>query len=188
MSEMEFRSLGFEVQYRFTALGDEGDREPDFRFPGGMGTGEVAPDALVVGCDVDNGASWIGSFVHEFDGYPDWIFGCPQPKTAGVVAGGLAWIVDVDDPSSGHTLELVPVVDALGDPETATLFVASLSAVAAFDRSVATVWTTDLGSDGIRFVGLQAGVLSLEVYEPSVGTWVPRDISVADGTLIHMEP
>lgn len=73
---------------------------------------------------------------------------------------------------------------AFGSPDTGLLFLASFHKVFAVNAHLDIAWTSDLESDGIEFVAVVDGALSVRAYMPGYGDWVSRAISLGDGTLV----
>ncbi len=187
MTTVELRTLGFSVRYRCWARHDVPSQEPVLRFPDEVGTTASQSANFVVGFAPDDGPSWTGSFAREFDGCADLLFACPDPMTACVVAGGLAWVIDVAHPDRVQTLDVVPVTDALGYPRAGMLFLASFNAISAFDAAMKPLWVANLESDGIDFDGIDAGALMVRAYMPGFNDWVSRTVSLADGVASELK-
>jgi hypothetical protein len=142
---------------------------------------------LLVEVKLISGEVWYGSFRRVFDGCQEALLGCPNPDWVCVVAGGVAYAVAVADPADWRELPVVPTVTAAGYPTAGKLFLASFNVVSAFDSSMKSLWTTDLESHGIEFVGLGADVVEVRAYMPGFDDWVPRAISLTDGVASELK-
>ncbi|MFN2582047.1 MAG: hypothetical protein ABR498_04820 [Candidatus Dormibacteria bacterium] len=137
-------------------------------------------DLLVVEVEPQHSTRWLGGFVREFQGCPDGLFGCPDPQSLVVVAGGLAYVVAASDPTTARALPVIPTMTAFGDPSLRVLFLASFDKVFAFNAAMTPIWKSDLESDGIEFVGVADRILSVRGYMPASQDWAARQIPFAD--------
>ncbi|MDQ6846543.1 MAG: hypothetical protein M3019_03015 [Candidatus Dormibacteraeota bacterium] len=137
---------------------------------------------LVIGVTPEHGSAWLGAFRRGFDEYLEALLECPDSNSLCVVAGGTAYTVTADDPSQWRELRVIPTVSAMGYGSRGLLFLASFNVVAAFDSAMREAWRADLESDGIEFTGVDERSLAVRAYMPSFGDWIPRSVSLTDGT------
>jgi hypothetical protein len=133
------------------------------------------------------GDEWFGDFIGPSAGLTAWSH-TPDPAHLLVVAGALAYWVNVLEPSSYHVSDDFFVRSIHTAQPQGLLLLADYSDLRAVDGSGQQVWLArNLASDGLNEVRVASDVVVVRGYQAALGSEVETVIALHDGRVLDQQ-
>lgn len=147
------------------------------------GTPRLAPVVEILVAS-DAGSSWHGSFFGSADAL-NVLVATADARTLLVVAGGVSYLVPVDEPEKYLVLPLQPVRDVQCAEAERLVLLAGYSDLLAIGADGAIRWTAkDLVSDGFDEVRVTPSTVEVRGFDPAEGHEVEMTVDLASGVVL----
>lgn len=131
--------------------------------------------------------SWTVACANRLN-YPSRLLACPNGDQLCIIAGGEGYILDVGSMAVVHSLEPVPLLEAVGDTTQGLLILGTFNDLFAYDSAAHMVWrTTDLAQDGLRLRVVSRGWLTVDAWMVSRESWDRFQVNLATGAVERSE-
>lgn len=129
------------------------------------------------------GDRWQGEFFGRPNA-PSYVASTPDPRVVLVVAGGVGYLADVDEPARYDVVTADPIRDVVPAPEAGVLLCVGLTTLTALGPGRAVAWTSPrLVADGFSEVRVGSGVVVVRGRAPMAGSDVELVLDLRSGTL-----
>jgi hypothetical protein len=106
-----------------------------------------------------NGLDWTGNFRGIDNKYLSGVFSWPDPNRLCVVAGGKAYVVQVDAPDVYEELPILPIINVYYVREQGVILFATFSNISAFGKTGLMWKAKNLAKDGIVISDVRNGIV-----------------------------
>jgi hypothetical protein len=156
-------------------------------FPGGSEvSGRDGPLLKVVPFAGD---AWIGAFASGHSSQSlNRVMSCPNPDEMCVIASGIGYIVQVDDPANCKRVRPDPVCDARAIVDCGLLILSDFTSVVAYGPDGFKWESLRVSSDGIEMVDVAEGRLSLVAWSAPEQAKIRVTLSLDDGSILDRSP
>ena len=130
-----------------------------------------------------NGTPWFGFFASGFDSpqVMNGVYSCPDPDSVCVVAGGYAYVVKAQDPSTWFSVEQRPVIEVRTATDQQLILFEGFTSISAVGPD-GMAWTSErLSWEGLRVTQIRQHLLQGFGWDALTDKEIPFEVDLRTG-------